>query len=75
MKHYRTLISVPVEAATDDDAVRVANEHAASLLGPGGAVAGHVELVGEVREDLMEVVRVVHADSLFLHQVPADWKP
>ncbi len=76
MKHYRALLSIPVEARSDDDAVRAADEHAASLLHPGGGAAvGHVEFVGEVAEGQMEVTRVITADPLFLRQLPPDWKP
>lgn len=76
MKHYRALISIPIQADSDDDAISVASEEAASLRTPGGAVVtGHVELVGEAREDLVEIVRVVHADAAFLRQLPPDWKP
>lgn len=74
LKQYRALISVPVEAASDADAVAAANEQAAALRYDDGGVAGHVELVGEVREDLLEIVRVVRADAMFLRQVPPEWK-
>jgi hypothetical protein len=73
--HYRALISIPITASSDADALTFANEHAARLRDDGGAVAGHVELVGELREDLMTIARVVNADAMFLRQLPLDWKP
>jgi hypothetical protein len=75
MKHYRALISVPIAASSDADALTLANEQAARLRHDHGAVAGHVELVGELREDLMTISRVVNADAMFLRQLPLDWKP
>ena len=75
MTHYRALFSMPIEANSDGAAIEAADERAAALRHPDGAVAGHVELVGEVREDAMEIIRVVSSDSWFLHQLPPDWKP
>jgi hypothetical protein len=74
MKHYRALLSIPIEANSDDDALTVANEHAASVRHPDGAIAGHVEVVGETRNDQMEIIRVVNADPWLLRQLPPDWK-
>lgn len=75
MKQYRALISLPIQAASDDEAIDIANEQAASVRHPRGGVVGHVELVGEVRDDHLEVSRVVSADPMFLRQLPPDWKP
>lgn len=75
-RQYRALVSVPISADSDDDAVRQGVEYAHSLHHPGGkGVAGHLELVGEVREGLMEIIRVVDEDPLFTKQLPPDWKP
>ena len=66
---YRALISIPIA-----DELRPGGQgemQAASLRHPDGAtIAGHVELVGEVRADLMELGRVCHADPLFLRKLP-----
>lgn len=75
MKYYRALISIPVEAESDDEAIRAAEEKAASVHHPDGSVAGHVELLGETHADLLEIARVVFDDALFLRQLPPDWKP
>lgn len=47
--NYRALISVPIEAGSDDEALEQAYQHANTLLHPGGGggIAGHVELLGE----------------------------
>jgi hypothetical protein len=76
-RYYRALISVPVAAASDEQAYRIATQHAHSLLHPGRKViAGHLEFLGEVAEgSLMEIARPVHEDPLFLKQLPPDWKP
>jgi hypothetical protein len=74
MSHYRALLSIPIEANSDAAAVEAANEQATALQHPGGSVVGHVELVGEVGEDL-EIVRVVSSDPGLLRQLPPDWKP
>ena len=75
MKYYRALISIPIQAESDDDAIRVANEHAASVHYPDGEVAGHIELVGKTHGDLVEIDRVVYSAPLFLRQLPLfDWK-
>jgi hypothetical protein len=76
-RHYRALISVPIAANDDHAATTIGDAYAGSLVHPGGGnvVAGHLELVGEVRDDLLEVARVVWADPHFLRQLPPDWKP
>lgn len=75
-RRYRALISIPVDADSDADALKIASEQADSVRHPGsGVVAGHLELVGEVREGLMEVIRIVDADPLLLTQLHPDWKP
>jgi hypothetical protein len=73
---FRALISVPIAAEDDESAMEVGTEYAHSLSQPGGGkvAAGHLELLGETRDDAMEIVRVVHADPAFLHQLPPDWK-
>ena len=75
MKDYRALISIPIRAESDDDAIRLAEERAASVHHPDGSVAGHVELVGETHAVLLEIDRVVFSDPLFLLQLPPDRKP
>jgi hypothetical protein len=72
---YRALFSMPIEANSDGAAIEAADEQAAAMCHPDRAIAGHVELVGEVREDAMEIIRVVSSDSWFLHQLHPDWKP
>jgi hypothetical protein len=74
-RYYRVLISVPITAEDDDEALRVGAEYAHSLPPGKGFAAGHLELVGEVRKNGMEMVRPVHADPAFLRQLPPDWKP
>ena len=75
MRYYRALISIPIQAESDDDAIRVAEERAASVHYPDGEAAGHVELVGKTHDDLLEIDRVVYSDALFLRQLQPDWKP
>ena len=75
MKDYRALISIPIQADSDDDAIRVAEERAASVHDPDGEVAAHVELVGKTHGDLLEIDRLVFSDALFLSELPPDWKP
>jgi hypothetical protein len=56
--------------------MQVAVEHAHSLPDPSGtSVVGHLELLGEVAENSMEITRVVLADPGLLRQLPPDWKP
>lgn len=71
-RHYRALISVPIVADEDDDAMTIATEYAHSLVHPGGGnvVAGHLELLGEVPEGSMELARVVWAEPAFRQQHP-----
>ena len=68
MNYYRALISIPIQAESDDEAIRAAEERAASVHHPDGSVAGHVELIGETHGDLLEIDRVVFDDALFLRQ-------
>jgi hypothetical protein len=75
MKQYRALLSVPVQANSDAEAMQIAETYANSLADASGAITGHVELVGEVREGQVEMVRVVSAESWLLRQLPADWRP
>lgn len=58
-KNYRASISVPIVAASDEDAIRLAVE----------------QMVGEVEEGSLQMLRVVDADPGLLTQLPADWKP
>ena len=75
-KYYRALISVPISASDDDDAVTIGVEHANSLMHPGTQViAGHLEMIGEVRKGQIQVLRVVEADPQLLPQLPPDWRP
>ena len=70
MPAYRALISVPIQAEDDDDALRIAFAHASSLHHPGTAViAGHLELLGRVTPT-REMTRVVHEDPEFWEQLP-----
>ena len=70
--HYRALISIPISAETDDDAVSQGAEYAHSLLDPdGGVVIGHLEFVGEVDKGQLAVRRVVDEEPEFRHQFPA----
>lgn len=75
--HFRALISVPITASNDTDAMNAADELAHSIRDPvgGGVAVGHVELLGELRGSAMEIARVVHAEPAFLRQLPPDWKP
>ena len=41
----------------------------------GGMVIGHVELVGEATDDLMQMSRIVTEDPGFSDQLPPGWKP
>jgi hypothetical protein len=70
--YYRALISIPIFADTDDQAVAQANEHASSLRPhpEGEAIAGHLELLGEVSDH--QFTRVVVAEPL--SPLPPDWK-
>jgi hypothetical protein len=75
-KRYRALISVPITADSDRDAVEQAVAYAHSLLHPDAqVVAGHLELVGEAGDALMQIVRVIDEDPLFTTQLPPDWRP
>ncbi len=75
-RSYRALISVPVSAETDAEAWRKATEYAHSLKHDGSAVpAGHLELLGAVVDDELEIIRVVEADPALLRQLPPDWRP
>jgi hypothetical protein len=74
-RQYRALISIPIAADNDDQAVKASAEYAHSFIHPGAdVVAGHLEMVGETR-DGFEIARVVHSDPHFLGQLPPDWKP
>jgi hypothetical protein len=76
MAYYRALISVPITADSDDEATGIGDRYAMSLLGSGGSVVvGQLELLGEIREESLEIIRVVHADPWLLRQLPPDWKP
>jgi hypothetical protein len=69
--HYRALISVPVAAEDDDEAYEKAVEYEHSLLHPGGdAVAGHLELLGEVAEGSLQIQRIVLEDPGLRRQLP-----
>jgi hypothetical protein len=74
-RYYRALISVPIVAETDDEASSLAIAQAHSLLHPGGGVAGHLEMLAEVQEGTLQMLRVVDADPGLLTQLPHDWKP
>ena len=55
---------------------RKATEYAHSLKHDGSAVpAGHLELLGAVVDDELEIIRVVEADPALLRQLPPDWRP
>jgi hypothetical protein len=76
-RQYRALISVPITANDDEDAMEIGARHAHTLAHPDNptAVAGHLEFLGEVGGDIMEVARVVWADPSFQRQLSPDWKP
>jgi hypothetical protein len=75
-RRYRALLSVPIKADSDEEALSVAIQHANSLTHPGSEViAGHLEMLGEVAEGLLRIARVVDSDPQFLSQLPADWRP
>ena len=54
---------------------RLGAEYAHSLPPREKLSSGHLELIGEVPKDGFEIARPVHADPLFLRQLPPDWKP
>lgn len=70
--NYRALISVPITAPDDREAVERAVDFANSLTHPGSdVIAGHVELVGEtMAQHPISVGRVVLVDALLGRQVP-----
>ena len=75
-KQYRALISIPITADNDDAARSQADKQAGEMRAPDGlSGSGHVEMVGEVPEGGLQIARVVHAEALFLRQLPPDWKP
>ena len=52
MRYYRALISVPISAKDDEEALGIAFEHANTLRHPNSSViAGHVELLSEGHPD------------------------
>ena len=67
MKNYRAIISVPVTAKTDDEALDIAVARAHSLMDSDGVVRGHLEFLGEGE---LGVFRVVEEDPGFRQQVP-----
>jgi hypothetical protein len=69
--YYRALISVPIKADDDEEAMRIAGEHAWSLRLPGSeVVAGHVEMVATAEDGSLAVRRVVFIDPGFNKQIP-----
>lgn len=75
-KQYRALISAPIAADDDAAARNLADRQAVEMRDPDeSSGSGHVELVGEVPENGLQIARVVHAEALFLRQLPPDWKP
>jgi hypothetical protein len=75
-KQYRALISIPITADNDAAARNQADKQAGEMRDADGtSSSGHVELVGEVPENGLQIARVVHAEALFLRQLPPDWKP
>jgi hypothetical protein len=76
MAHYRGLISVVITAESDDDAMEIGGKYANLIFeSPSDGVVGHLEMLGEVREQSLRITRIVHADPLLLRQLPLDWKP
>jgi hypothetical protein len=68
---YRAIISAPIEAEDDEEALEQGYDFARSLTHPGSAViAGHLELLGETRGGLT-VHRAVWEDPRFRDQLPA----
>lgn len=69
-KHYRALISMPINAEDDDDALEQAYAYASSLLWPGGkTIGGHLERLTEVPDGSLETKRVVHEEEGFMTQL------
>ena len=68
MTTYRALLSIPVEADDDQQAIERANELATKLR-INDVVLGHVEMVGEAG-DGVSVRRPVYIDPRFGEQVP-----
>jgi hypothetical protein len=69
--YYRALISVPISADDDEEAMRIAGEHALSLRRPGSeVVVGHVEMVATTEDGSLAVRRVVFIDPGFNKQIP-----
>ena len=66
-RQYRALISVPIEANTDDEAWSQAVDYANLLRKPNHVIRGHVELVTEVADD----VRRVWEDPGLRRQLPS----
>ena len=50
MRLYYAIVSVPLEAASDDAALDRAGELASSLPGAGGGIGGHLEILWETPE-------------------------
>jgi hypothetical protein len=71
MPQYRAFISVHITAKDDNAAIELADNYALSIRDN----PGHLELLGEVAENSMTIARVVHEESRFRRQLPADWKP
>jgi hypothetical protein len=69
-RYYRALISVPITAEDDEDALEKAGDYARSLLLPGGITSGgHMERLAEVHGGGMATMRVVTEDEDFLGQL------
>jgi hypothetical protein len=69
-KHYRALISMPITAENDDEALDRAGAYASSLLLPGGkTIGGHVERLAEVAPGSLETKRVVIEEEGFMTQL------
>jgi hypothetical protein len=72
-KQYRALISIHITAEDDSAALGQAERSAGSIRDPQGeSNPGHLELLGEVPENGVEIVRVVHEESLLRTQLPPD---
>jgi hypothetical protein len=69
-RYYRALISMPITAEDDEDALEQAHTYARSLLHPGGTtIGGHLERLTEVPRGSLETRRVVTEDEGFMTQL------
>jgi hypothetical protein len=77
MRRYRALISVPIDAADDAEARRLAGRRAADVLDPDASgPTASLELVGELDEDSLAAMgRIVWIERGFFEQLPPEFRP